>query len=83
MYQPQSDQESAQAKLLREELRQRFPAQDGYEVSEASWIDIVDGKPEELPITTVIGNGVYLTFFPRAPKNPPGSSQAEEAEAER
>ena len=84
MYEPQSEQRSVQAELLREELRWRFPTQEGYKVSEGTWIDIVDGKPEEIPVSTVTGNGVDLTFFPRAPKNPPGTSPApEEAEAER
>ena len=61
---PRSDRESMQA-ALRDELRLHFPADEGYEVSEATWIDIRDGKAEEIPVTTVTGNGLYLTFFPR------------------
>jgi hypothetical protein len=76
VYQPQDSKsrESLHGKRLREELHRRFPPETGYEVSEATWIEIVDGEPEVMPVTMVTGGGVALTFFPRAPKNPPGTA---------
>jgi hypothetical protein len=70
---PSGNDESSQRERLREDLRRRFPAEAGYEVSEATWIDIVDGKPELMTVTNVTGNGIDFTFFPRAPKNRPGA----------
>ena len=72
------DREELQRELLREELHGRFPAEDGYEVSEGTWIDVVEGHPELMPVTVVIGNGVGLTFFSRAPNHSPGMSQPPE-----
>ncbi|MEP6893771.1 MAG: hypothetical protein ABI927_08340, partial [Gaiellaceae bacterium] len=67
--------QSLQAERLRDDLRRHFPPGAGYEVSEATWVESVDGKLEFIPVSMVTGNGVDLTFFPRAANNPPGSSR--------
>ncbi len=75
-----SDQDSLQQERLREELRRRFPADAGYEVVEATWVEFVDGEPDLIPVTTVSGNGINLTFFPREPNYPPPVRRSGEAE---
>lgn len=67
------DARSARAEALREELRQQFPAEAGYVVAEATWVELVDGEADFIPVTVVKGNGIDLTFFPRAPRNPWGA----------
>ncbi len=69
---PSGNDESSQRERLRHDLRRQFPAKAGYEVSEGTWIDIVDGKSELMTVMIVTGNGVDLTFLPRTPKNWPG-----------
>ena len=70
--------ESLQQERLRQDLRLRFPPEERYEVDQGTWIEIVDGRLESMPVTIVTGHGVNLTFFPRAPKNPPGPSRGTE-----
>ena len=62
----QAHDSDAQSQLL-QELRLHFPPEHGYEVEAAEWIQIVDDKLGTIPVTTVRGNGVDLTLFPRAP----------------
>ena len=60
---------------LREELRRQFPAEAGFTVEEATWVEFVDGRQESIPALLVEGNGLSLTFYSRQPKKPPGEKK--------
>ena len=65
----------SQAESLREQLRRDFPTEAGYEVEEATRIELVDGRETLIPLTIVRGNGVDLTFFDSRPTNIPGAKK--------
>lgn len=56
------DRESQNRKRLREELRLRFPEEQGYEVCEGEQLRIFDGSAKWIPVTTVTGNGIEIFF---------------------
>lgn len=74
MHQVRRDSDERAPEKLLEDLRRDFPAEEGLEAKAAEWIEFVDGRLESISITTVRGNGVDLTFFPRTPKNLPRST---------
>jgi hypothetical protein len=50
-------------------LRRAFRPDQGYEVDHANWVKIMDGEVRLIPVATVRGRNVDLTFFPKIRKN--------------